>query len=98
VSLILAEKKGVVLVPMAAVTDSRDGGKQVFIPNQEKKKKPTPRAVEVGLQGADKVEIVSGVTDGEPIVIVGKRYSPQRGSASSPLIMGGSPRQGSGRR
>ena len=63
--------------------------------------KPVPRAVQVGLETGDQAEIVSGVADGEKVLVTRKRYTPQAQAASSPLVMTG-PRQGqsqsSGRR
>ncbi len=89
VSLIIAQKKNTLLIPIAALNESRSGEKQVFLPT-EKKGKPKSQPVEVGLRGSDKVEILAGLQAGDQIVIMSKRYSPQKASASSPLVMGGS--------
>ena len=93
VSLIIAQKKNVLLIPAATLNENRLGEKQVFLPNG-KKGKPNSHPVEVGLRGADKIEVLAGLQAGDQILIMSKRYSPQKASASSPLVMGGSKQTG----
>ena len=54
--------------------------------------KPVAHTVQVGLETGDQAEITSGLSDGEQVLIVRKRYTPQQAASQSPLVMGG-PRQ-----
>jgi macrolide-specific efflux system membrane fusion protein len=87
VNLILKRKEDALIVPATAVYDGRGGGKQVMIPIE--KGKPERRDVETGIESGDRIEIVSGVTEGETILITRARYTPQRGQQNSPLAFGG---------
>jgi macrolide-specific efflux system membrane fusion protein len=87
ISLIWKKKDNVLLVPAAAISAAGGGEKQVMIPGPDGK--PQARAVEVGLETGDSVEIVSGLQEGEKILLTSKRYTPQQAANSSPLIMSG---------
>jgi macrolide-specific efflux system membrane fusion protein len=91
ISLIAREKENVVLLPEAAIQPSASGERQVMVPGPDGK--PVPRSVQVGLENGDQAEIVSGVSEGEQVLVMRKRYTPQQAATSSPLVMGG-PRQG----
>lgn len=92
IRLISKKKDLVVILPAAAVQESSAGAHHVMVPGPEGK--PGLRPVQVGLQTADQVEITSGLKAGEKVLIVQKRYTPQKAASQSPLIMGG-PRQSS---
>jgi len=94
ISLISAKRDNVVLVPAAAVTTSLTGEKQVLRPNPEGK--PIAQPVQVGLEGDDSVEITSGVQPGDKVLIVNRRYTPQKAAATSPLVSGGPRASGQG--
>ena len=90
ISLIASKKDNVVLLPEAALLPSPSGERQVMVPGPDGK--PTPRTVQVGLETGDQAEITSGISEGEQVLIVRKRYQPQQAASQSPLVMGG-PRQ-----
>jgi macrolide-specific efflux system membrane fusion protein len=103
ISLIANKKDNVVLLPEAALQPSPSGERQVMVTGPDGK--PVARTVQVGLETGDQAEITSGISDGEKVLVLGKRYQPQQAASQSPLIMGG-PKQsgqtgqggGSGRR
>jgi RND family efflux transporter MFP subunit len=68
VSVLAQEKKGALLVPRAAVT--MIGGKQIIY--VLKGDTVEQRAVTVGLSDNDRVEILSGVVQGDKVVIAGQ--------------------------
>jgi Cu(I)/Ag(I) efflux system membrane fusion protein len=65
---VLVRVGGVTSVPASAVLDA-GGGKQVFVDKGEGRYEPRP--VQVGRRFGDRLEIVSGVDAGEPIVVSG---------------------------
>jgi HlyD family secretion protein len=86
VSLLVHKKEDVVLVPAIAVTEDPSGQKRVLVPGE--KNKPQPREVETGIEGGDgNIEIVSGLQAGDTVLISNRRYTPQRNTAESPLVM-----------
>lgn len=87
IRLIANEKSDAITLPAVAVNTNSNGKKQVLVAGPDGK--PVAREVEVGLESGDSVEIVSGVTAGEKILIMSKRYVPQQAAASSPLVMQG---------
>lgn len=91
VSLIVRTKEKVVLVPAAAISESRSGEKRVFVPGPDGK--PLERAVTTGSESGENVEITGGLQAGETVMIMRRRYAPQR-AATSPLVLGGSPPRG----
>jgi len=101
ISLIANKKENVILLPEAAIQPTATGERQVMIPGPDKK--PVARTVQVGLENGDQAEIISGVQQGDQVLVIRKRYAPQQAASNSPLVMGG-PKQsgqsggGSGRR
>jgi multidrug efflux pump subunit AcrA (membrane-fusion protein) len=103
ISLIANKKENVVLLPEAAIQPSTSGERQVMVPGPDNK--PVARIVQVGLENGDQAEITSGIHEGDQVLVIRKRYTPQQAASNSPLIMGG-PKQsgqsqgggGSGRR
>ena len=95
VSFIAGHKDDALLIPVAAVRESaRHGGKRVMVPGPDAK--PESREIETGIESGDLVEVVSGLRAGDSVLLGLKRYKPQRGPDSSPLMMGGGRRPGSG--
>jgi HlyD family secretion protein len=68
VSILAQERTGALLVPRVAVTEL-DGQKAVYVVVDGRAE---PRAVTTGLTDADRVEILSGVSVGEQVVIAGQ--------------------------
>jgi len=67
------QRGGVVLVPKEAlVTDGEETVVYVLQPPDHAKRRP----VRVGLQGADEVEIVSGLAEGETVLVKGQEELP----------------------
>lgn len=92
ISLIANKKDNVVLLPEAALQPSPSGERQVMVPGPDGK--PVARTVLVGLETGDQAEITSGVSDGEQVLIMRKRYAPQQAASQSPLVMGGPKQSG----
>ncbi len=87
ISLISNKKDAVVLVPATAVSVSAGGEKHVMVPGPEGK--PVRQAVRTGLENDESIEIVSGLKEGDKVLIITKRYTPQNAAATSPLVSGG---------
>ncbi len=89
IRMIARKKENVILLPAAAVSTTASGTKQVFVPGE--KGKPEANPVKTGLESGDSVEITEGLKAGDKVLIMSKRYTPQR-AASSPLTGGGARR------
>jgi macrolide-specific efflux system membrane fusion protein len=87
ISLLANKKENVVLLPEVAIKPTASGERQVMVPGPDGK--PVPRTVQVGLENGDQAEITDGVKEGETVLVIRKRYSPQQAATSSPLVMGG---------
>jgi macrolide-specific efflux system membrane fusion protein len=87
ISLVANKKENVVLLPEAAIQPSQTGERQVMVPGPDGK--PTPKVVQVGLENGDQAEITSGVSDGDKVLVIRKRYTTQQAASNSPLIMNG---------
>jgi RND family efflux transporter MFP subunit len=61
----LSEKKGVLVVPPSAVSKG-DGGAAVYVVSGEE---ATRTAVKIGLETPEAVEVVSGVTEGQKVLV-----------------------------
>ena len=101
VDFIVQRKENAVLVPSAAVHESRSnpGTKEVMVPGPDGK--PVAQTVETGIDNGDQVEILSGLKAGQTVLIRHAVYIPQQGPQTSPLTMGGrpsGPQQGGARR
>jgi HlyD family secretion protein len=101
VEFVISEKKDVLLVPTEAVKQKREGTQVVVL----KDGKPEVRTVEAGLASEGQTEIISGLSEGETVVLAGfEKLGLQefRSAAQLPRFgpfgpMGGPPR-GGGRR
>lgn len=83
VNITVAQKENVLLIPAEAVRED-DGQKYVLV-KAKPKERPIPRIIEIGLGDGKKVEVISGLT-GEEIVVITRRRPPRgRSSVSSPL-------------
>jgi RND family efflux transporter MFP subunit len=81
-SLVLDQVKGVVVAPVQAV-DRAETGSRVFIVGRDGKLEA--RAVTIGLEAADRVEIKSGLSDGD-VVVVGSRAQLKPGAVVLPKL------------
>jgi macrolide-specific efflux system membrane fusion protein len=94
IKLITNKRENVVLLPESAITPTASGERQVMVPGP--KGRPIPRIVEVGLEDGEKAQITGGIAAGDTVLLIHKRYTPQKAAASSPLIMQGPSRTGGG--
>jgi len=90
IDFILQKETDALLVPAVAVSQ-KNGESRVFIPGPDGK--PVPQKVVIGIEGASNDEVISGLNEGDTVVIRQKRYMPQQ-AASSPLA-GGAKKKGS---
>jgi HlyD family secretion protein len=104
ISFIVKRKAKALLVPASAVRE-KDGAKQVLVPNPEPGGRDIWREVKTGIENDTSVEIVSGLAEGDTVLIRQARYVPQAAPASSPLTQspgrpggpsGAAPRGGGG--
>jgi macrolide-specific efflux system membrane fusion protein len=84
ISFIVRKKEKALLVPASAVRD-KDGVKQVLVPATEEGGRDTWQDVKTGIENDTSVEIVSGLNEGDTILIRQARYTPQQALANSPL-------------
>jgi membrane fusion protein, macrolide-specific efflux system len=85
VDIVQQEKKGILLLPSAAVKKDRNDGNFVMVPVKDKK--PEKKPVATGLSDNDNTEIASGLNEGDTVVIVKQSYSVQKkDDTSSPLV------------
>ena len=68
VSLVVEERKGTLVAPKSAVVDF-ESKRGVWVPNDEKRAKFVP--VELGIEDAERIEIKSGLKEGDRIVTTG---------------------------
>jgi RND family efflux transporter MFP subunit len=83
VNLTLNERKAVLAVPVTAV-DSEGGTGQVMVVTPQQRVEV--RKVELGLETADKVEVRSGLNEGD-MVVIGGRSSLQPGEEVRPKVV-----------
>lgn len=79
-------KEDALLLPLEAVKRTKDGA---FVMVRERRgKKPTERKVEIGMLDEKNVEIVSGISEQDRIVVTTKKYTPGAGgpSGTNPLM------------
>jgi macrolide-specific efflux system membrane fusion protein len=84
ISFIIRKKEKALLVPASAVRD-KDGVKQVLVPATEEGARDTWQDVKTGIENDTSVEIVSGLSEGDTVLIRQARYTPQQALANSPL-------------
>ena len=87
ISFIVSRKKDALLVPAAAVKDTPGGGKIVLVP-QGDDQPPARQAVTTGIESGESVEVLSGLSEGDKVLVARARYVPQQGPATSPLTFG----------
>ncbi|HOW27952.1 MAG TPA: efflux RND transporter periplasmic adaptor subunit [Elusimicrobiota bacterium] len=85
VKLIVDRKEKALLVPYMAVSENQSGEKQVLLRGPQGR--PVPTVVQTGLESGENVEIVSGLTAADSVVITGQKYvsQSQKSVANSPF-------------
>lgn len=86
ISFIIKKKNDTLMLPLSAVRDMPDGTKAVFIPGADGK--PEQREVTTGIENNDQIEVLSGLSSGDRVLLTRARYTPQQGAQSSPLTFG----------
>lgn len=94
VSFLIDRRENTLWVPPGAVTESPDGKKTVRVSGP--KGAPEERPVTTGLETPDRMEILSGLEEGQEVWWPSARYVPQTGAPTSPLVSTGPPRARSG--
>ena len=89
VTFIIAAKENVLQVPAHALRD-KDGRKSVLVP--QPKGAPREQAVETGLSDGRQTEILSGLAEGDKLLIPQVRRDTKGAPGRSPLSPGGRPR------
>jgi RND family efflux transporter MFP subunit len=82
-SLVLNDERNALAVPIQAVTRTEDRVNVLLIDKQDKLEE---RSVQIGIETPDQVEILSGLSEGE-LVVVGNRSQLQPGMAVQPKII-----------
>lgn len=85
VSFLVNRKESALLLPASAVKDGPDGKRFVSLPVQEKGAKPESRVVTTGIETDEQIEILSGLSEGEKVLLSASRYTAQKAPEASPL-------------
>lgn len=69
VEFFIESKEGVLTIPRSAIKEQ--GGRKfvMVLPATERKNNPVPRGIEIGISDGKKVEVISGLTEGEEIIL-----------------------------
>ncbi len=95
VSFEVSRKDKALILPSFVVRTQPDGTRVISLPpTPESQGKPIVREVKTGLENDESVEIVSGVEDGDKILLPQGKYVPQKAPDSSPLTFGGPNKKG----
>ncbi len=84
-SLVLNDERSALSVPVQALTRTEDSVSVLLINKQNKLEE---RTVRIGIESPDQVEILSGLSEGD-LVVVGNRSQLQPGMAVHPKIISG---------
>jgi macrolide-specific efflux system membrane fusion protein len=94
VSFEIMRKENVLTLPAYVVRTQSDGTKVVSLPAPEKSKSGTvTREVKTGIENDDLIEIVSGLSEGDKVLLPQGKYTPQKPPESSPLNFSGPARK-----
>jgi len=85
ISFIVRRAEQALLIPAAAIKDT-PSGKQVTVAVADGKYEKRP--IETGIENGEQVEVLSGLTTDDRILLVRQKYTPQQGPQSSPLTFG----------
>jgi len=86
ISFVINSKDSALIIPVTVVQEMSNGIKQVSIPGIDEK--PVIREIKTGLENNDMIEVLSGLSLGDKILITRGKYIPQQGPQSSPLTSG----------
>jgi macrolide-specific efflux system membrane fusion protein len=86
VRFIVRRNPQAVLVAASAVQMTPQGTSQVSVTGPDGK--PVTRDIKTGIESGDQIEILSGLSPGDQVLVTRGRYVPQKGPQSSPLAFG----------
>jgi macrolide-specific efflux system membrane fusion protein len=90
ISFEVSRKEKALILPSFVVRTTSEGTRAVSLPpTPESDGKPVTREVKTGLENDDTVEIVSGLEEGDKVLLPQGKYVPQKAPDSSPLTFGG---------
>lgn len=96
VSFEITHKDGALVLPSVAVRTNPDGARVVSLPAPPGGDgKPITREIKVGLENDEQVEVLSGLQDGDKVLVAQSKYTPQKAPDSSPLAFSGPKRSAS---
>ncbi len=79
----VAAKRGTLVLPAEAVQQQEDGTSFVRLPDPEKKGRPRRQAVETGLSDGKRIEILSGLKEGDEVLVTSFRLPSSSGAGGS---------------
>ncbi|MBI2788568.1 MAG: efflux RND transporter periplasmic adaptor subunit [Elusimicrobia bacterium] len=85
VSFLVKRKEDALLLPAAAIKDAPGGKRVVQLPGAEPGAAPETREVKTGIETDEQVEIVSGLSAGDKVLVAAGKYKAQTAPESSPL-------------
>jgi membrane fusion protein, macrolide-specific efflux system len=95
ISFEVSRKDDALILPSFVVRTQPDGTRVVSLPaTPDSDGKPVVREIKTGLENDDSVEIVSGLEDGDKVLLPQGKYVPQKAPDSSPLSFSGPKRSG----
>lgn len=95
VSFEISRKERALTLPAYAVRTQPDGSRAVALPPApDSDGKPVTREIKTGLENDDLVEVASGLSEGDKVLLPQGKYVPQKAPESSPLTFGGPKRSG----
>lgn len=92
VTFILAETNGVLVLPLDAVRRNRDRA-TVMIPGATPRDPPVEREIEVGLDDGRRLEVRSGLSEGDRVLAPDLRLAPAAAQKTSPFLPFGGARR-----
>lgn len=90
VSFIVQRKTNALLLPASALRDNGSGTKTVFVPDPDGGN-PIVHEVKTGIENDQSVEIISGLSEGDKVMVRQTKYVAQQALQSSPLTLGARP-------
>ena len=85
VDFIQESRKGVLTLPVTAIHKDPNGGSYVLLRSGQGAK-PESRALTPGLSDDKRVEVVSGVTEEDDVIVEAKKFSKARPSGTNPFM------------
>ncbi|MEK7859598.1 MAG: efflux RND transporter periplasmic adaptor subunit, partial [Elusimicrobiota bacterium] len=85
VSFLITRKEDALLLPAAAIKDGPGGTRVVTMASSAQAEGPESREVKIGIETDEQVEILSGLAEGDRVLLSNSRYQAQKAPESSPL-------------